>query len=92
MAIDSALSFVRSQTHPYNVPLHLRNAPTRLMEELGYSKGYKYAHDFKGDFVDLEFMPEGMEGKTFYHPNTENAAEAKIAERLRQLWKDKYNN
>ncbi|MBQ0080392.1 MAG: replication-associated recombination protein A [Alistipes sp.] len=90
MAIENALSFVRAQTHPYNVPLHLRNAPTKLMAELGYSKGYKYAHDFKGDFVDLEFMPEGMEGTTFYHPNKENATEMKISERINLLWKDKY--
>jgi putative ATPase len=72
------------------VPLHIRNAPTKLMKELDYHKGYKYAHDFEGGFADLEFMPEGLEGTRFYEPNTENATEAKFAERIARLWKGKY--
>ena len=67
----------------------LRNAPTKLMDQAGYGKGYKYAHDY-GGFAGLEFMPETLKGKKFYEPNTRNAAEAKIAACIRELWKDKY--
>ncbi|MFR3034159.1 MAG: replication-associated recombination protein A, partial [Alistipes putredinis] len=64
-------------------------APTKLMDQAGYGKGYKYAHDY-GGFAGLEFMPETLKGKKFYEPNTRNAAEAKIAACIRELWKDKY--
>ena len=60
------------------------------MSEEGYGKDYKYAHDFAGNFVEQEFMPEQLKGKQFYHPNTENATEQRIAERIQQLWKGKY--
>ena len=90
MAIDRAMSFVAKDTTNRPVPLHIRNAPTKLMKELDYSKGYKYAHSFEGGFADLEFMPEGLEGTRFYDPNTENPAEAKFAERIARLWKGKY--
>ena len=89
MAINQALSFVEHDTTNRPVPLHLRNAPTKLMDQAGYGKGYKYAHDY-GGFAGLEFMPETLKGKKFYEPNTRNAAEAKIAACIRELGKDKY--
>ena len=90
MAINVALQQVEHDTTNRPVPLHLRNAPTRLMKNIGYGKDYKYAHDYGGSFVDQEFMPEGLTGHRFYEPNTENAAERKIADRIRELWGDKY--
>ncbi|MDE5621457.1 MAG: replication-associated recombination protein A, partial [Alistipes sp.] len=89
-AINKALAQVERDTTNRPVPLHLRNAPTRLMDRAGYGKGYKYAHDYEGHFADLEFLPEGLSGTRFYEPDTQNAAEAKIAERIRTLWKGKY--
>lgn len=67
MAIDAALEMA-NQTQAESVPLHLRNAPTALMKELGYKDGYKYAHDYPGHFVDQEFMPDGLRGHVFYEP------------------------
>ncbi len=67
MALEKALAVAR-EDKTRAVPLHLRNAPTALMEQLGYSDGYKYAHDFPGHFVDQEFMPKGLEGHVFYEP------------------------
>ncbi len=90
MAIDSALAFVNHDTNNRPVPLEIRNAPTRLMKELGYGDGYKYAHDFEGHFATMEFMPQGLEGKTFYHPDSSNAREAELARRMETLWKGKY--
>lgn len=90
LAIGKALSAVEHDTTNRPVPLHLRNAPTKLMDQAGYGKGYKYAHDFAGGFAEQEFLPKGLEGTTFYAPNPGNPAEAKIAERMRELWKDKY--
>ena len=91
MAINRALQFVQNDTTNRPVPLHLRNAPTKLMSEAGYGKDYKYAHDFAGGFIEQEFLPETISGTTFYHPNTQNATEAKIAERMQQMWGDKYS-
>ena len=68
MAVNEALRFVEKDTTNRPVPLHLRNAPTKLMDKLGYGKGYKYAHDYEGNWVEQEFMPEGLEGKKFYTP------------------------
>ena len=90
MAINAAMDFVSRDTTARSVPLHLSNAPTKLMSQQGYGSGYKYAHDFEGHFADLEFMPEGMSGKKFYTPDAGNASEAKIEGRMRELWKDKY--
>ena len=90
MAINEALAFVNKDTNLRPVPLHLRNAVTDLMSDEGYGKGYKYAHDFAGNFVEQEFMPESLKGTQFYHPNTGNQTEQRIAERMQQLWKDKY--
>ncbi|MBR2442675.1 MAG: replication-associated recombination protein A, partial [Rikenellaceae bacterium] len=72
MAINEALAFVQKDTNLRPVPLHLRNAVTDLMAEQGYGDGYKYAHDYEGNFVEQEFMPESLKGKQFYHPNTGN--------------------
>ena len=89
-AIDKAIVLVR-QTGNLPVPLHIRNAPTKLMKELGYHKGYQYAHDFTGNFVDQEFLPSEITGTTFYNPGT-NAREKEIKERLDKLWKGKYTS
>ena len=91
MAINKAMAFVSHDTTNRPVPLHLRNAPTKLMSEAGYGKDYKYAHDYDGGFVSQEFMPESLSGTQFYEPNIGNASEAKIAERIKQLWGEKYN-
>ncbi|MBR4437838.1 MAG: replication-associated recombination protein A [Bacteroidales bacterium] len=88
MAIDTALGMV-SQAGDLSVPLHLRNAPTKLMAELGYHQGYKYAHDFEGNFADLEFLPEEIKGTKIYDPSN-NKSEQEIRRRLNLLWK-KYN-
>ena len=89
MAIDTALAAVQNGT-PLPVPLHLRNAPTSLMKDLGYGKNYKYAHDFEGNFVNQEFLPEELSGTKFYDPG-ENSKEAPIRERMKRLWGDKYD-
>ncbi len=89
MAIDSALEAVEKGT-PLPVPLHLRNAPTSLMKDLGYAKDYKYAHAYEGNFVDQEFLPEEIKGTKFYSPG-DNAKENPIRERLKRLWGDKYD-
>ena len=90
MAINEALAFVNKDTNLRPVPLHLRNAVTDLMAEQGYGADYKYAHDFAGNFVEQEFLPESLSGTQFYRPNTENQTEQRIAERMQQLWKGKY--
>ena len=90
VAINEALAFVQKDTNLRPVPLHLRNAVTELMSDEGYGKGYKYAHDFEGNFVEQEFMPDSLKGTQFYHPNVGNQTEQRIAERMQQLWKDKY--
>lgn len=89
-AINKALQMVEHDTTNRPVPLHLRNAPTKLMDKLGYGADYKYAHDYAGNFVQQEFLPESLSGTRFYTPNEQNAQEAKIAERMRALWGDKY--
>ena len=88
MAINEALSFVEHDTTNRPVPLHLRNAPTRLMKQAGYAEGYKYAHDY-GGFADLEFMPEGMSGTRFWEP-ADNPAEERLKARMDELWRGKY--
>ena len=89
-AINKALAMVEHDTTNRPVPLHLRNAPTKLMGDMGYGADYKYAHDYAGNFVRQEFLPETLAGTRFYTPNEQNAQEAKIAERMRALWGDKY--
>lgn len=88
-AIDSALATVNSTSDAPPVPLHLRNAPTKLMKELGYSQGYKYAHSFEGNFADQEFLPDLLKGTKFYEPG-KNPREEEHRKRLQQLW-EKYN-
>ncbi len=83
-AIDDALELVRA-TGNLPVPLHLRNAPTKLMKEIGYGKEYKYAHSFPGNFVEQDFLPEGIRNKRFYAPG-KNQQELKILERLQKWW------
>ena len=90
-AINKALAMVEHDTSNRPVPLHLRNAPTKLMGDMGYGANYKYAHDYQGNFVRQEFLPESLSGTRFYTPNTGNAQEAKIAERIHALWGDKYD-
>ena len=87
-AINEALAVVQ-QTGSLPVPLHLRNAPTRLMKELGYGKNYQYAHDFAGHFAGQELLPDALSGRRLFDPQ-DNPAEARIRERLREQWKDKY--
>ena len=87
-AIDAALAEVRESGH-LPIPLHLRNAPTKLMKDLGYGKEYKYAHAYEGNFIDQEFLPDKIRDKRFYTPQN-NASEQKILERLRMWWKKRY--
>lgn len=86
MAIDEALAMVNSTNEAPPVPLHLRNAPTKLMQDLGYAKDYKYAHSFEGNFVDQEFLPDELKGHKFYDPGN-NARENELRSRLGKLWK-----
>ena len=88
LAIDEALAKVK-QTGSLPVPLHLRNAPTKLMEELGYSDGYKDAHDFPGNFVDQEFLPEELSGTVFYKPQ-QNRHEDTLRAYLEKCWPKYY--
>jgi len=88
-AIDLALEKVK-QTGNLQVPVHLRNAPTKLMKDLGYGKGYQYAHDFKNQFAEQEFLPEEISGTKFYDPG-ENPKEYSIRNFLKTRWKNKYN-
>ena len=87
-AINEAMA-VAKETQMESVPLYLRNAPTKLMTELGYSDGYKYAHDYPGHFADLEFMPEGLAGRKFYEP-ADNRQEETLRGRLENLWPKYY--
>lgn len=88
MGIDTAIARVK-ETGDLPVPLNLRNAPTKLMKQEGYGKGYQYAHSYEGNFVDFEFMPDALSGEKFYDPGN-NARENEIRKRLRTLWKEKY--
>ena len=88
MAMEEALQVAR-EDKTRSVPLYLRNAPTALMEELGYADGYKYAHDFPGHFVDQEFMPKGLEGRVFYHPQS-NRHEDVLKAYLEACWPKYY--
>lgn len=89
LAIKKAQAIVQ-QSGNLAVPLHLRNAPTKLMKEIGYGDNYQYAHDHEGNFVDMEFLPEGISGTKFFEPGN-NARENKEKEILRKKWKDRYN-
>jgi putative ATPase len=85
LAIENARKLVR-ETGNLDVPLYLRNAPTKLMKDLGYGKTYKYSHDYDGNFVGQEYLPEKISGEKFYKPQKNNH-ELKILQRLKELWK-----
>ena len=87
-AINKAQALVK-QTGDLAVPLHLRNAPTRLMKDIGYARDYKYSHAFPGNFVDQEFLPDSIAGTKLYDPGN-NASENKLREKLKGNWKGKY--
>lgn len=88
VAIYEALALVK-QTGSLPVPLHLRNAPTKLMKELNYGSGYQYAHDFAGNFVQQDNLPEALDGKVLYDPGA-NPTEERVRAQLREQWKGKY--
>jgi putative ATPase len=88
MAINEALALVK-QTGNLPVPLHLRNAPTKLMKDLDYGKEYKYAHSYEGNFVDQDFLPEEIKNIKLYEPGN-NSTEKKIYEELKKKWNNKY--
>ena len=87
-AINEAMDLVK-KTGNLPVPLHLRNAPTKLMKDMGYGKNYQYAHSYKGNFVDQEFLPKELSGTKFYTPG-ENTTENKILEELKKKWRKYY--
>ena len=88
MAIKKAKSKVL-ETGDLPVPMQIRNAPTKLMKKQGYGQGYQYAHDYDGNFIDMEFLPDEIKGTAFYDPG-KNPREEDIRKRLRAMWKDKY--
>jgi len=87
-AINEAQQLVRS-TGDLAVPLNLRNAPTKLMEELGYGQKYHYSHDFPGNFIEQEFLPDEIKGHNFFHPGS-SSKENEIYEAIKKLWPTKY--
>src|SRR5690554_5855648 len=89
LAIGKAQQIVR-QTGDLSVPLHLRNAPTKLMKELGYGEDYKYSHDYDGNFARQEYLPDEIKNTKFYEPSN-NAKENSLRSFLKDKWKDKYN-
>ena len=88
MAINKAQQLVK-ETGNLEVPLALRNAPTKLMKEQGYGKDYKYAHSFEGNFIKMNFMPEALQYKTLYQPGN-NAKEKNYQKDLKNKWGNKY--
>ena len=88
LAIENALAEVEN-SGDQPVPLHIRNAPTKLMKDIGYHKGYKYAHDYENNFIDLEFLPDKLKGKKFYEPGN-NKREEEVRQWLRLRWGKKY--
>lgn len=89
MAIGKAQQTVR-QTGNLSVPLHLRNAPTKLMKDLGHGEDYKYAHDYENNFINEEFLPDELSGTVFYTPG-KNQRENALSDFLKKRWKDKYD-
>jgi putative ATPase len=89
VAIGEAMAAVK-QMGDLPVPLHIRNAPTQLMKDLGYKKGYEYSHNFENNFSSQEYLPDAIKGKQFYTPGS-NAREEEMRKFLKQLWKEKYN-
>jgi len=89
VAIDNAISTVQ-KTGDLPVPLAIRNAPTKLMKDLDYGKGYQYAHEYRNNFVAMEFLPDTIKGTKFYEPG-KNAREEELRNYLKKLWNKKYN-
>jgi putative ATPase len=89
LAINKAQKIVK-ETGDLSVPLHLRNAPTKLMRDLDYGKNYKYAHDYQGNFISEEFLPDTLIKTKIYNPGN-NARENKFREELKKMWGDKYD-
>lgn len=87
-AIDDAIALVK-RTGDLPVPLHIRNAPTKLMKEIGYGKNYKYSHAFEGNFAEQDYLPEAIKKERIYHPQN-NATEIKILERLKRWWGERF--
>lgn len=90
LAVNSALQIVR-ETGNEPVPLHLRNAPTKLMEELGYSDGYKYPHDFPNHFVEQQYLPASLKGLRLWHPQP-NSQEDRFRQQMRKLWNERFED
>jgi putative ATPase len=88
VAIGTAMNAVKQQGD-LPVPLHIRNAPTKLMKDLGYNKGYEYSHSYENNFSPQEYLPDAVKGSTFYQPGN-NSREEELRKHLRSLWKDKY--
>ena len=88
VAIKNAQSLVRD-TGDLSIPLQIRNAPTKLMKELDYGKGYKYSHDGQGNFIDQEFLPKEIKGMKLFEPG-DNPRESEMRKRLKSWWRDKY--
>jgi putative ATPase len=88
VGIKKAQELVQN-TGDLSIPLHLRNAPTKLMKDQDYGKGYKYAHDYPGNFVHLEFLPQEISGTKLYDPGN-NARENEMRKRMQAFWKEKY--
>jgi putative ATPase len=89
MAIEEAIGAVKKHGD-LPVPLHIRNAPTKMMKNMGYGKGYQYAHSYDQNFSEQEYLPEKLSGTAFYDPGN-NAREDELRKYLKNLWKDKYN-
>ena len=89
LGIDEALSVVR-ETGNLPVPLHLRNAPTKLMKDLGYSDGYKYPHDYPGHFTQQQYMPDALLHQRFWH-GQHNPSEEKLYQRMVSYWGERYS-
>jgi putative ATPase len=89
VAIGEALSAVKKHGD-LSVPLHIRNAPTRLMKNLGYGKDYEYSHSYENNFSSQEYLPKELSGTKFYDPG-KNAREEELRKFLKSLWKDKYS-
>jgi putative ATPase len=89
VAIGAAMNAVK-QHGDLPVPLHIRNAPTKLMKDLGYGKNYEYSHSYESNFSLQEYLPKELSGNKFYNPG-KNAREEELRKFLKSLWKDKYN-
>jgi putative ATPase len=88
IAIGAAMNAVKEKGD-LSVPLHIRNAPTRVMKDMGYGKGYEYSHDYEKNFSPQEYLPKELSGSKFYDPG-KNAREEELRKFLKNLWKDKY--